>query len=165
MKIGKMTAQQLLRECKVFSALTNAEMENIANLVLEKEYEPGAIIFREGGSAEELLVIQEGKVAVQMTLPKTQIQMSRRITVDIVTQNELVGWSAIVEPYTYTLTVVCLQKVKALSLSGNKLRWLLQDNPKIGYEVMRGLIKVVASRLNDTRQVLVSERLLPLKTE
>ncbi len=159
MKIGVMTAQQVLRECEVFSALTNAELEKVASSVLEKEYEAGTTIFQGGDRAEELLVLQEGKVAVQMTLLKTQMQMSRRITVDVVTRNGVVGWSAIVEPYMYTLTAVCLQKVKALSISGNKLRWLLQDDPKIGYGVMKGLIKVVASRLDDTRQLLVSERL------
>jgi hypothetical protein len=31
--------------------------------------------------------------------------------------------------------------------------------PAIGYEVLTGLTKVVATRLGDTRQVLVSERL------
>ena len=165
MKVGVMTAQQVLRECHVFSALTDAELEKVASSVMEKEYEAGTTIHHEGDSAEELLVLEEGKVAVQMTLPKAQGQTSRRITVDVVTKNEVVGWSAIVEPYIYTLTSVCLQDVKALSLSGNKLRWLLRDNPKIGYEVLKGLITVVASRLNETIQVLVSERSLPLKPE
>ncbi len=154
-----MGAKQVLRECEIFSTLSEAELEKVASSGLEKEYEAGTTIFQEGDGAEELLVLQEGKVALQMTLPRAQAQMSRRITVDVVTKNEVVGWSAIVEPYVYTLTAVCLQKVKALSISGNKLRWLLRDNPKIGYEVLKELIKVVASRLDDTRQVLVSERL------
>jgi CRP-like cAMP-binding protein len=80
-------------------------------------------------------------------------------------RNEVLGWSVIIEPYIYTFTAVCLQKVKALSLSSTKLRWLLQDDPKIGYGVLKGLIKVVASRLADTRYLLVSERLLPAKSE
>ena len=93
------------------------------------------------------------------------MRMHRKITIDIVTRNEIVGWSAMVEPYTYTLTAVCLQNVKALSVNGFKLRCLLQDNPHIDRKVLKELIKVVASRLDDTRQVLISERLLPLKTE
>lgn len=155
-----MAAKQVLRECDVFSTLSDAELEKVSGSILEKEYEAGTTIFQEGDNAEELLVLQEGKVAVQMTLPKAQLEMSRRITVDVVTRNEVVGWSAIVEPYMYTFTAVCLQKVRALSISGTKLRWLLRDNPEIGYEVLKGLIKVVASRLDDTRHVLVSERLL-----
>ena len=155
-----MAAKQVLKECGVFSTLSDAELEKVSGSILEKEYEAGTTIFQEGDNAEELLILQEGKVAVQMTLPKAQLEMSRRITVDVVTRNEVVGWSAIVEPYMYTFTAVCLQKVRALSISGTKLRWLLRDNPEIGYEVLKGLIKVVASRLDDTRQVLVSERVL-----
>lgn len=155
-----MATKQVLKECEVFSTLNDGEMEQVLSSVLEKQYDAGATLFREGDSAEELLILEEGKVAVQMTLPDTQTQMSRRITVDVVTKNEVVGWSAIVEPYIYTFTAVCLQKVSALSISGTKLRWLLRDNHEIGYKVLKGLIRVVASRLSDTRQVLVSERLL-----
>ena len=154
-----MAVKQVLKECGVFSTLSDAELERVSGSILEKEYEAGTTIFQEGDNAEELLILQEGKVAVQMTLPKAQLEMSRRITVDVVTRNEVVGWSAIVEPYMYTFTAVCLQKVRALSISGTKLRWLLRDNPKIGYEILKGLIKVVAARLDDTRHVLVSERL------
>ena len=120
-------------------------------------------MFSAGDKAEELFVLQEGRVAVQMTLPETGGLASRRITVDVVTKNEIAGWSAIVEPYKYTFTAVCMQKTIALSISGDKLRWLLRDNPKIGYEVMKGLARVIAAGLNDTRQILMSERLLPAK--
>ncbi|MBI2287459.1 MAG: cyclic nucleotide-binding domain-containing protein [Chloroflexi bacterium] len=154
-----MTIKQTLKGSQVFSALSDAELEKIAALAQEKQYEAGMAIFQEGDSAEELFVIQEGKVAGQMILPRAQSGSGRKLTVDVMTQNEVVGWSALVEPYTYTLTAVCLQNVKAISISGNKLRDLLRDNPKMGYEVVKGLIRVVASRLNDTRQMLVSERL------
>ena len=155
-----MTIKQVLRESLVFSTLSDAELEKVLSLVLEKQYEAGTTLFQEGDSAAELLILQEGKVTLQMTIPKGQAQGSRRITVDVVPRNEVVGWSAIVEPYVYTLTAVCLQNVKALSISGIRLRNLLQDNPKIGFEILGGFIKVVASRLHDTRRVLVSERLL-----
>lgn len=165
MTIGKMTAQQLLRECEVFSALTTAQLEKISSSVLEKQYEAGTTIIQEGDSAEELLVIQEGKVAVQMTMPKEQKQMIRRVTIDIVTKNQVLGWSAFVEPHIYNFTAVCLQKVKALSLSGTKLRWLIQDNPKIGFDVMKELIKVIDSRLVETRHLLICERLFATRLE
>ncbi|MBI2861079.1 MAG: cyclic nucleotide-binding domain-containing protein [Chloroflexi bacterium] len=158
--ISDMSIKRGLKECLVFSALSDAELERVASSVLEKRYEAGSVLFHEGDKAEELLVLLEGKVAVQMSLPGAEPGQSRRITVDVVGANEAVGWSAIVEPNIYTFTGVCLQSVKALSVSGPKLRWLLNNDAKIGYEVYRGLIKVVASRLDDTRRVLVSERSL-----
>lgn len=159
MKIGAITAEQALRECEVFSTLNNAELEKIASSSLEKRYDAGTTIMQEGEGAQELLVIREGKVALQIVMPKASGQMSRRLTVDILGKNEILSWSAIVEPYIYTVSAVCLQKVNALCLSGTKLRWLLQDDPKIGYKVLQGLIKVVASRFYENIHVLASERL------
>lgn len=153
-----MTAKELLKQCEIFARLSDAELEKVVSSALEKQYEAGTTIFQSGDSAEELLVLREGRVALQVTLPRVEGQISRRVTVDVVNKNEIVGWSVVVEPYKYNFTAVCLQEVKAISISGNKLRWLLQGNPQIGYEVLSGLIKVVASRLYDTRQVLVSER-------
>ncbi|MBM2825644.1 MAG: fnr 2 [Dehalococcoidales bacterium] len=155
-----MTARQVLAQCDVFSGLAENEMEKIGSSALEREYEAGATIFQEGDVAQELLVLQEGKVALQMTLPRAEAETSRRMTVDVVNKNEMIGWSAIVEPYIYTMSAICLQKTKALSISGTKLRTLMQENQKVGYLVLQGLIRVVASRLNETRQLLVSERLM-----
>lgn len=155
-----MSVKQVLKDCVLFSELSDSELESVVGSAVEKQYEAGATMFSAGENAEDLFVLEEGRVAVQMTLPKTGGQASRRITVDVVTRNEMAGWSAIVEPYKYTFTAICMQKTVALSINGNKLRWLLRDNPKIGYEVMKGLTKVLAAGLNDTRQVLMSERLL-----
>ena len=155
-----MTAKQLLKECVLFSELNDGELETIAASASEKQYEAGTTMFSVGDNAEELFVVQEGRIAVQMTLPKSGAQASRRITVDVATKGEIAGWSALIEPYKYTFTAVCMQKTSTISINGNKLRWVLRDNPKIGYEVMKGLTKVLAAGLNDTRQVLISERLL-----
>ncbi len=155
-----MDRKEALKECGLFRELSEADLEKVVGSILEKQFEAGTTIFQQGENAEELLIVQEGRVALQMTLPKVEGQFSRRVTVDIVNHNEIIGWSAVVEPNIYTFSAVCLQRVKALSISGNKLRALLKENPMIGYKVLNQLIKVVASRLNDTTQVLVSERLL-----
>ncbi len=155
-----MTVKQALKECQVFAGLTNAELEKIAGLAVETEYEAGAIIFREEDSAEEFFVLQEGKVALQVTLPAASPQVSKRVTVYYVTKDEVLDWSAIVEPHIHTLAAMCLQKTKLLAISGSRLRVLLRDNHHLDYEMLKGLIKVVASRLNETGHVLASERLL-----
>ncbi|MBI2860745.1 MAG: cyclic nucleotide-binding domain-containing protein [Chloroflexi bacterium] len=159
-----MTAREVLKNCLVFSGLSDAQLDKVLNLTSEKEFEAGACMFQEGDSADELFVIREGKVALQMTLNHDS-GMSRSVSVDIATAGDAIGWSALVMPYVFTLRAVCLQKVKALSINGSSLRWLVDDEPDIGCQVMRGLIKLVASRLEDTRRVLVSERLLPLVSE
>ncbi|MDP2919939.1 MAG: cyclic nucleotide-binding domain-containing protein [Dehalococcoidia bacterium] len=166
MNRGNLTVKQLLRQCSVFAALSDVDLEKVAGMVIEKQYPAGTTIFRQGERAEDLYVLQEGKLALQITLPpEAQRQSGNRITVDAVNKNEVFGWSAVVEPHIFYMTAVCLQEAKVLAINGAKLRWLLQDNCKIGYEVLKELIKVVASRLDETRRVLVSERVLVINSE
>ncbi|MBI2831854.1 MAG: cyclic nucleotide-binding domain-containing protein [Chloroflexi bacterium] len=162
MDADKTATIKILKECHVFSGLNEIELKKVANLTEEKEYPAGATIYQEGAQAEELAVLQEGKVALQMSLSAPGDRTTGRITVDIVGRNELFGWSAMVDPHVYTLTSVCLQRCKVLSIDGIKLRSLLGANHHIGYQVFSEMVKVVASRLDDTRRVLVSERLLLL---
>ena len=159
-----MTIKQALKQCNVFSSLDDIALEQIASLAVEKQYEAGTTIFNEGDNADELLVLQEGEAVLQITVRDVVKQVNKRITVDITNRNSIVGWSALVEPYIYTLTAVCLQKTRVLSIDGIKLRKLLLDNKLVGYEILKELVKVVASRLNDTRQVLISERSLTIKS-
>ena len=163
MTIGRVTTQERLKACEIFSELTHSELEKIASATTQKEYEAGEIIFNGGDVADELLVIQEGKVALQMALPKTMTSMGKKITIDVATRNDAIGWSAVVEPHTYTFSAIGLQKVVALSISGKKLTWLLRENPKTGYTVLNGIVRMVASRLHATRLLLLSEREMPLQ--
>lgn len=156
-----MTGKKVLRDCEVFASLSDEALERIAGSALEKQYAAGLSIFSEGESDDELYVLEEGKVALQMTLQNDLGKMRRRISVDIVSANEIIGWPTVIGQYTHTLTAVCLQNTRVLSINGNNLRWFLQDNPAAVYEVLKGVIKVVASRLEETRRLLISERTLP----
>lgn len=160
-----MSAEQSLRESPVFTALSDADIKAIAAIAIEKEFSAGATIFTEGQSAEELFVLREGKVAVQMAVPLPTGKSSRRVTVDVVNRNDVFGWSSLVEPYLYTMAGVCLQKTKVLAINSARLRALLRADHNTGFEVMTKLIKLVASRLDDTRHVLMSERVFAAKLE
>lgn len=155
---GKMTAKQALRECPLFAMLDNSDLGRIAALTSEREHEAGATIFQEGGAADEMCLLLEGKVALQMMLPTGASGAARRVTIDIATEHQVLGWSAVVSPNIYTLTAVCLQRSRLLVIDGRRLAQLLSEDTGLGYQVMMGLIQVVATRLDDTRRVLLSER-------
>ncbi|MBI4287039.1 MAG: cyclic nucleotide-binding domain-containing protein [Chloroflexi bacterium] len=155
-----MTIKQLLKECHLFESLSDEEIDNIASISQVKDYEAGASIFDEKAAADELYVVEKGKVALQKQMLVTRLQLSKKVTVDIVNPTEVFGWSVLVAPYRYTLTATCLEATRVLATDGVRLRSLVQGNHRIGYEVLNQLIKVVASRLDDTCHVLISERLL-----
>lgn len=155
-----MSVKQLLKRCSVFSQLTGNELDQIVEFTTEREYESGVTIFQAQDPSQELLVLEEGKIALQIAVAMEAGKTSRKITIDIINPYEMVGWSAVVEPYVYNFTGICLQHCKVLVISGKRLRRLIQNDQHAGYEILEGLIKIVSERLGDTRQMLVSERMV-----
>jgi CRP-like cAMP-binding protein len=149
-------------KCKVFSALSAGETDRIAALVVDKTYEAGAVMFRENERADELFVLEEGKVALQMSCV---ISPGRKVTVDLVSKGDLVGWAPLVEPHIHKLTAICLQRSSVLAVDASRLRALLREDNAMCSKLMKGLAQDALSKLNDTRHLLVSERFWPSKTE
>ena len=153
-----MTITEALKACGIFGGLNETELEAVAATVVKREFEAGATVFHEGDKAEEFYILLEGRIALQMSLPSSQSAPVRRVTIDIMSPTQVFGWSAVVPPHEYTLAAVCLQRAEILAVDGARMEQVLRGNPQAGFEVMKGFIGVVASRLTDTRHVLVSER-------
>lgn len=157
---NKLTTEQALKLCKAFQRLTDDQLQRIAVLCSREVRDAGDTFFRAGDNAGQLFVLEEGRVALQMELPMRQLQLRKRVTVDIVSKGELFGWSSMVEPYSYTLSAICLQRASVLVVDASRLSALLQSDCAMGYEVLSGLMNVVGARLHDNMQLLVTERSL-----
>ena len=153
-----MAYKAALKECVVFQSLTEADLGRMEDMCALQDYAAGTTVFSEGASSDRMYILQSGKVALQMQLPAAGPQPGRRISVDFVSKNEVFGWSALVMPRRYTLMAVCLEPTRLLAIDGVRLRALMQEDSRIGYQLLNGLIGVVASRLEETRHVLISER-------
>ncbi|MDO8568495.1 MAG: cyclic nucleotide-binding domain-containing protein [Dehalococcoidales bacterium] len=156
-----MANKQVLKQCNVFSGLSSVEIDRIADLAVAKEYEAGAVMFQEKDRAEELFILEEGKVALQISSP---VPPGRKVTVDVASSGEVVAWAPLIEPRIHDSTAICLQKSKVLAIDVARLHSLLRDE-NTSSKIMLGLVQAVVSRLNDTRHLLVSERFWPQRIE
>ena len=107
-----MTNIKTLKDCPVFATLSSAELEKVAGMAVAKQYNAGVTIFKGQSRPEELIVLEDGRVALQIDMPMTPPQPPKKVTVDIVGKNEMLGWSTFVEPDAYILTAVCLNNTK-----------------------------------------------------
>jgi hypothetical protein len=75
------------------------------------------------------------------------------------------GWSAVVEPFVYTLSARCLEDSKVIAIDSVKLRELMEADNALGYRIMQAAARVISTRLQNTRVILVGERGLSTMTE
>lgn len=147
-----------LKSTPIFKGIEETYLKKLANLGQEAVYARGHIIFREGEEAKALYILRDGRVSLDMSIDTGQGQGVHQATVDIAKKGTAFGWSALIEPYKYTLTATSLEPVSLFVFEAEKLRYLLDSDVNLGYQVMKKMAKLIALRLEHTRNLLLSER-------
>jgi CRP/FNR family transcriptional regulator, cyclic AMP receptor protein len=101
---------------------------------------------KEGKLAQSFYLIQSGQVAIGIFLAKRG-----EMPIQTVGAGEIVGWSWLVPPYRWQFDARALGAVRGLLLDGDWLREQCEQDPALGYQVLKQLLNVVGSRLTATR--------------
>ena len=151
------STREVLRSSEIFQGLTDDELDKLLPLCQEQSYEAGAVMFCEGAQCNYVQTLKSGKVALETELVISR-SAAERATIDVLSEGSSFCWSALMEPHILTSSGRCLEKTEIIALDGEKLKAVLDENPQMGYKVANNLVKVVASRLQHTKQTM--ERIL-----
>ena len=141
-----------LEVSQLFEGLTDEELDRITEFCSEEVYEAGTTIFREGEAANKLYIVEEGRVALEMTI-RLGTGSGRQGTIDVVTKGQAFGWWG-GKSHTLTMSARCVEETKVIALDGVGLWHLLEEDYYTGYKVMKRLVGMVSSRLRHTRDTL-----------
>ena len=151
-----MTLIDTLKSSEFFGGLETGYLKKVGNLCRGGSYQEGEMIFKEGDEAKEIYVLVDGRVALEMEVRPVPSRPGIPTAVEMVTQGETLGWSALVEPCVYTLSARCITSCRVLAIKGDMLRKVMADDVGLGYELMKRLTKIISSRLTHTRLRLTS---------
>ena len=146
-----MVSSRELKAFEFFSGLNDSELEAVSAICHERTLEAGTTCFTQGKAARELHLLREGKV--DLTIEYTEAP-DIRIRIHSAMPTEVFGWSVLVEPYIYTSSAKCAERVEEIYLRGPDLQALLDQNPRMGYMLMKNLSAIISSRLMAYRQTL-----------
>jgi CRP-like cAMP-binding protein len=160
-----MVTANVLKEFNFFKDFTNEQLERLASITAEETYAAGSQMYKKGDPARSLYILLEGKVVMSLESYLGPHRPPMQVTVDTIARGETMGWSAVVEPYIYTLGALCIDNTSLIALDAAKLRSLMDEDCDLGYKVMKAIAKIISSRLSHTRIILVGERGLSHLTE
>ncbi len=135
---------------EILKGLSEKQKQEIRNLGHTEHYKPDTVICTEGAAARKFYLLEEGQVAVESRLAK-----GRRIPISAVSPGQAFGWSALVQPYLYTATVMALSKTRVIAIEQEALLGLMQANPSLGLMIMQNVASIVSSRLRNLELALV----------
>jgi CRP/FNR family cyclic AMP-dependent transcriptional regulator len=149
----------LLSECDIFQELNDTQIEKLVAIAKEKSVPEGTLLYKEGDPSTNLYVVQQGKVILEMKSDMGPTQPPMQVIIDIVTHREAFGWSAF-EPHLHALSAFTAEPTKLIVFEDSKIRALMEEDCEMGFGIMKGLAKMLDSRLRHARVLLIGERAL-----
>jgi len=144
------TLEPLLRDHRMFGGLDDEYVALLVGCATNVRFEPDQLLLQEGGPAERCYLIRHGHVAIEVAAPARS-----SITVETVGAGEVVGFSWLFEPYVWQFDARAVEATTAIALDGVCLRGKCDDDPRLGYELMRRFAAVMTERLQATRLQLL----------
>ena len=157
-----MALEAFLKECDIFSGLNDDQLKKLIPISKEKTFALETLLYRIGDPSTHLNLVEKGKVFLQMMADMGPAVPPMSFTADIVTRRDAFGWSAFDEPNLHTMNALIADPATLITIKGEKLKAMMEQDCEMGYEIMKGLSRLLASRLDQARMLLISERALAL---
>jgi CRP/FNR family transcriptional regulator, cyclic AMP receptor protein len=109
------------------------------------------VIFRQGEPADRFYLIQAGGVFISSRIPERG-----EITIETIGSGDALGWSWLFEPYRWHFNAWADEPTRALYFEASFLREQCEQDPKLGYQLMSRVSRVVIQRLQATRVRLLA---------
>jgi len=141
---------KILRTHPFLSDLDDIYVKQIAGCASNVSFRENDYIFREGEQATKFYLIRTGKAALEINGRE-----KGRIRVLTIGAGQILGWSWIVRPYKWHFDAQVTENVRAIALDGECLRKKFDNDPRLGYEMLKRFSQILEQRLNVTRIQLI----------
>lgn len=145
----RMTIEQYLPHHPFLAGLDEDALALLARCATLVHFAPGEYLFREGEPADAFYVLRTGRVALETRLG-TGSQVLDTADADDPGAG-VVGWSWLVPPYLWTFDARAVSETSAVSFDGVCLRARCEEDPVLGYALMRRVVGVMSTRLHSAR--------------
>jgi CRP/FNR family transcriptional regulator, cyclic AMP receptor protein len=140
------TLEHELRSHPFVGDLPSAYLTLLAGCGLNVGFPAGAFLFREGTPADRCFLVREGKVALEIAAGGRG-----PLIIQTVAGGEVAGFSWLLEPHLWQFDGRATEPVSAIALDGDCVRAKCEDEPRLGFELMRRFANLAAGRLQSAR--------------
>jgi CRP-like cAMP-binding protein len=108
----------------------------------QAEYRANDLLISEGEPANQFFLIESGLVALETGPPG-----KGAASIQMIGPGEPLGWSWLFPPFIWHLSARALEPTQATILHGGHLLVLCEENPALGYDMMRRIAQILISRM------------------
>jgi CRP/FNR family transcriptional regulator len=139
-----------LKKFKIFSELTDSELEKINIKGHPGEFEADSIIFKEGEPAEHVYFLISGKILLEQ-----RITSEMTVTVDTLKSGDTLGTAAIMGIHNYTMDANVAETSELLIVNAHEFSTALAENPDIGFKILKSLCLEMKKQVTERTELFV----------
>ncbi|HEX8372684.1 MAG TPA: cyclic nucleotide-binding domain-containing protein [Chthoniobacterales bacterium] len=130
--------------------LNPSHLDLLSKYAMERTFEEGDLIFKQGDMANRFYLIQSGHVRLSSN---TEAGVTSEI--ETIGTGDVLGWSWLFEPRLWHFDAHALEKTETVFLYATPLLAEFEADPAFGYEMMSRMAAVAIRRLQMTREKLL----------
>lgn len=144
LRVGMMIERlEFLKKISYFSGIEKENLKDIAEIMIERTYRRGHILFMEGEYGEAVHFVMEGKVKIYKTS-----EDGREHILYIATPGDIFAEVILFNEVNYPATAEVLEDARIAFIRNEDLEKVLKDHPAMAVAI----IKVLNKRLMDAQQ-------------
>jgi CRP-like cAMP-binding protein len=140
-----------LRQQKLLSELTDAELAVIAQQIITENYAKGKTILKEGNPTKGIYLIHKGKVEISKITPDGWKQ-----TLAILTEHHFFGELSVIEDRKFhSVDAFSIEDSEFFLLKKDDFRSLEEKDPAMMYKIMRAIAGVASRNVRSMNEKLM----------
>lgn len=144
-----------LGDLKLFTKLSEKQVEKLAGITEKRAYETGAIVYECGEPATHLFIVDKGSVSLRELKPSgLKPGGEKGLVFETAKRGDPVGTACLMEPRQYTLTAVCLESSSFWVMEADSLLRLCEEDADLGYKLMWKIAQIYFKRYSTAKKQL-----------
>jgi CRP-like cAMP-binding protein len=148
------TLEPYLAEHPMFRDLDPDYLKLLSGCAANVRFNAGDTVFRHGESADRFYLIRDGRVSLQVAS-----NSSEALTIQTLEAGEVLGWSWLFPPYIWYFDARAMIRTRAVAVDGLCLRAKCDEDPKLGYELMKRFYPKLGYELMKRFSAILNSRL------
>jgi CRP-like cAMP-binding protein len=143
------TIAAALARVPIFKNLSRAELALVKNMVHERSYSPGEVVFLEGQPGTGMYVVIAGEVSIALNYGREE-----EIVLAQLKDGDFFGEISLLDESARSATAVAVVATELVGFFRSDLMDLIEKSPRMGNKIMLALAEVLGERLRATNTEL-----------
>lgn len=152
-----MISTEVLRRYPFFSFMSPDQLREVAMITDEVSFIKGEVLFNINEKANSCYLLMQGGIDLHyVVIDEHDPELRKEYVVGTINPGEILGISAVVEPYRYTATAIVVNSSRLLVMDAVALRDLCRQDAQLNCGLQTMVAKATMERLHATRVQLAA---------